>query len=986
MAGRGRAGPSTGRRSPPAGPVAGLLDSLTSSRALSGAVAWRGSLPGAPAEWGDPPHPLPRNLSAALEAASIGRLWSHQAAALEALDRGGHVLTVTPTASGKSLIYVLSTLEAIERDPRARALYLFPFKALEQDQLASLRAFIASAGMEGRVRAAVYDGDTPPAERRRLRARPPEILITNPDMLHMGLLAYHPQWSGFFAGLRYVVVDELHVYRGVFGSHFHHVMRRLARVCRAHGSSPRFIVSSATVGNPAEFASMLLGVDVRVVERSGAPRSPRHFLFVNPPSGSPYTAAAALMEACVRAGMRTIAFTKARTITELLASWLAGAAPDLAGRIASYRAGYLPEDRRAIEARLSRGDLLGVVSTSALEHGIDVGGLDACLLVGYPGSIASAWQRAGRVGRAGRESLVALVALPDALDQYFMRNPEEFFGRGFERAAADPENPVVAARHLVCAGAEIPITEADRAIYPPSAFGLVEALARDGGLVADASTTAWYSLRRRPQRDFGLRAAGEAYAIVEEATSRAIGTVDGVRAFTECHEGALYLHQGQQYEVVELDRVKRRVTARRVERNDYTQVMSEKETEILEVLAARSTRGLSVSLGRLRVTQEFKEYVRRRMSDQARISVHPLDLPPVVFETVGLWWEIPDALGQEAVRRAHHFTGSLHAAEHAAISLIPLLVLCDRNDLGGISYAAHPQTGGAAVFVYDGHAGGIGLAAQGYERIEELLGRTRDLLACCPCAEGCPSCVHSPKCGSGNHPLDKAGARFVLEALLAGGATPAAGDRRPVAVTLRPPGLPEAGRRPAGAGTERTSGRQSGPRLLFFDLETRRSAEEVGGWNRISAMGLALAVVYDAASGEFRTYYEQDVDRLIVELLSADRVVGFNLKRFDYEVLRGYREAAFDRIPTCDLLEEIHRKLGFRLSLDHLARETPGEGKSADGLQSIRWFKEGRLDLVESYCRRDVEVTRRLYEFGRSHGYLLYRDHAQRSVRLPVDW
>ena len=967
-------------RSEPDDSVAALTAALASSRALKDSLIYRGFLPGVPAV----PASLPAGVSssfldlgALLKSAGIEQLYSHQEQALAALASGRDVLTVTPTASGKSLIYMLPTLEALSRRPGARALYLFPYKALEQDQLGSLESMLAASGLSDRVTAAIYDGDTSPRDRRRLKASPPGVLITNPDMLHMGFLPYHEEWSELFANLMYVVVDELHVYRGIFGSHFHHVMRRLARICRRHGSSPRFIASSATIGNPGEFAGSLLGVPLSVIDQSGAPRSGQHFLFVNPGAGSPYTAATSMIESCVRAGFRTIAFTKARRITELLTSWVAAAAPDLAPRIASYRAGYLPSERRDIEGRLARGELLGVISTSALEHGIDIGGLDVCILVGYPGSITSSWQRAGRVGRAGRQSLVALVALPDALDQYFMSNPEEFFDRDFEQVVVDPCNPLIAAQHLICAGAEVPLTEADRSIYAPKVFSLIDQLCQSGGLVQDATGQAWYSLRRNPQRDVSLRSIGASYVILEESTAKAIGTVDGVRAFTECHEGALYLHRGQQFEVIALDLERRRVTARRVRRDDYTQVLSEKETEILEVLASRETAGYRVSLGRLRVTQEFKEYERRRISDRQKISSHPLSLPPLIYETVGLWWEVPAQVQREAAARQMHFMGSIHASEHAAISLFPLLAICDRSDIGGISYPAHPQTGGPTVFIYDGSPGGIGLAARGFEQIEALLDRTRRLIASCPCETGCPSCIHSPKCGNGNHPLDKAGALFVLESLVS--PPPGSDPILPSAGLLKP-----AAERAPAPGTRSQPGLAG--RLLFFDLETRRSAEEVGGWGRIDQMGLALAVVYDESSGVFRTYFEPDVDRLIVDLMSADCVVGFNVKRFDYTVLRGYRDAAFDRIPTCDMLEVIHRKLGFRLKLQGLAEATLGEGKSADGLQSLEWFKLGRMDLIEEYCRQDVDVTRRLFHYGREHGYLLYPDRSGRAVRVPVEW
>jgi DEAD/DEAH box helicase domain-containing protein len=761
--GRSRGGPPE----EPSLSVADLARELAESRPLRGSVAYTGHVPGTPAVWASDDR-IPEGFRQPLAASGIRRLYAHQAEALEALGRGEHLLAVTPTASGKSLIYMLPTLERLAADPAARALYLFPYKALEQDQMASLTALVKSAGLDGEIDVGIYDGDTPPPRRRQMRARPPRVLITNPDMLHMGLLAYHEEWRPFFSNLALVVVDELHVYRGIFGSHVHHVMRRLERVCRRHGSKPQMIASSATIGNPGEFAASLLGVPVTVVQTSGAPRGGRHFLFVNPGSGSPYTAATWLLERCVRAGLRTIAFTKARKITELLTSWVTATAPDLAPRIASYRAGYLPSERREIEKRLAGGQLAGVISTSALEHGIDIGGLDVCILVGYPGSITSSWQRLGRVGRQGGDALVALVALPDALDQYFMSHPREFFERGFERAAADPANPTIAGQHLICAGAEIPLTEEDRALYG-DVFSLVDQLSQPGGgLVRDLEGNAWYALRRSPQRDVSLRAIGAGYTIVEAGTERAIGSVDGVRACLECHAGAIYLHQGQQYEVHELDRERRRVVVRRVTCDHYTQVLSEKETEILEVLGRRDMPGYRVGLGRLRVTQEFKEYVRRRISDQQTLSSHPLDLPPLVYETVGLWWEVPAPLRDEVVADGRHFMGSIHASEHAAISLFPLLLLCDRSDIGGISYPQHPQIGGPAVFIYDGFPGGIGLAARAYDQVDNLLETTRALIASCPCGQGCPSCIHSPRCGSGNHPLDKEGAREVLEGLLRG--------------------------------------------------------------------------------------------------------------------------------------------------------------------------------------------------------------------------
>ncbi len=980
------------RRDRRAETVAGFAEALASSRLLEGAVACTRFVAGAPARRAPPERPFSAELKAGLGAWGVEQLYTHQVDALEAVRAGRHVIVVTPTASGKSLVYMTPTLEMCAAEGAGRALYLFPYKALAQDQARAFESLASACGRNEAAPAAIDDGDTPQSARKRIRSSPPRVLISNPDMLHLGILAYHREWRELLSNLRLVVVDELHVYRGIFGSHLHHVVARLRRICRHYGSDPRFVACSATIGNPGRFAETLLGVPFQVVERSGAPRSGRHFVFVNAADSSPYTLATRLMSEAMDAGWRTIAFTKARKITELIHSWLGQSRPDLAKRVSAYRAGYLPEERRRIEERLASGSLLGVVSTSALEHGIDIGGLDVCILVGYPGSITSSWQRIGRVGRSDRESLVILVGIQDALDQYFMSHPSEFFERGFEPAAADPENPIIASQHLVCAAAELPLTRADSDFYTEPVFGLVGVLTGSGALVAGDREEAWYSLRRAPHRDVNLRSIGEPYLIVEEPGGRAVGSVDGVRAFVECHEGAIYLHQGQQHEVVRLDRERRRIAVRRCDVGYYTQVLSEKETEILTVLEERVEAGYVVRLGEIRVTQEFKQYARRRIADQARLSVHPLDLPPMIYETVGMWLEIPWALSEEMTQEGFHFMGSLHASEHAAIALFPLMAICDRGDLGGISYPRHPQVGGPAVFVYDGYPGGIGLARRGFEMTADLLRRTADQIRACPCEEGCPSCIHSPKCGSGNHPLDKRGSLRLLGALL-----------EPSATAVRPvpsPILPLAPRRSPeksgeGIGPRRPESRSRQPpvslaaearRILVLDVETLRSAEDVGGWGNIRQMGLALAVVYDSIRGAYRTYREADVERLAVQLLSADLVVGFNLRRFDYEVLKPYCEADFTKVRTLDMLEEIRARLGFRLSLGHLAGATLGAAKSADGLESLEWVRQGRMDLVEEYCRRDVEVTWGLYEFGRRHGYLVYLDREERALRCPVGW
>jgi DEAD/DEAH box helicase domain-containing protein len=977
---------------------ASLLESLLDHPRLGRQIVHRQRVEGRAAVWGEPARPLARELVEALEACGIERLYAHQAHGLDLVRAGHDVLVATPTASGKTLLFALAVLESLGERPRGRALLLYPTKALAQDQLAGFRALASGLGGIRPPRFEIYDGDTPPDLRRRIRSDPPEVLITNPDMLHLGILAHHAEWDRFFRDLRFVVLDELHVYRGLFGAHVHHILRRLERVCRARGVSPRWIAASATIGNPEEFARRLLDRDVRVVAESGAPAAAKDVLFVNPIGVSPYTTAVRLLIECIGAGKQTIAFTKARRVTELLYQWLVQAEPALADRVAPYRAGYLPEERRRIEGRLFRGELAAVLSTSALELGIDVGGLDACILVGYPGSLVSSWQRIGRVGRKEREGLVVLVALPDALDQYLVRHPERFFDGVFERATLDPWNPLVAGKHLPCAAAESPLERAEISAAGDAAQRVVDSLVRDGRLVEDADGTKLYALRRRPHREVRVRSAGEPFAIVEAASNRSLGEIDGTRVHHECHPGAVYLHGGRSYVIDELDLERRLVVARRAKVDYFTVVLGDKETEILERHAARRVGPFAVAIGRLRVTVRVREYQKRRLFDGEPITSHPLDVPPRVFETIGLWIEIPPDLPAAFTERRLHFMGGIHAAEHATIGLFPLLAIADRDDLGGISYTGHPQTGTPAIFVYDGVPGGAGLAEQAFAGLERLLALTADLVERCPCEDGCPGCIQSPKCGNGNRPLDKAAAILVLQLATGRSSLDALGVRmhdRPLDAPLpryRPPrprddeSVRRHGVRRAGNLEPEEARRAALGRTVILDVETQRGVDEVGGWGRIERLGLALAVVYDETGQEYRVYREGDVDRLLVDLALADRVVGFNIDRFDLRVLAPYCTFDLSRIATVDMLWEIHSRIGFRLSLDHLARTNLGESKTASGIESLAWWREGRADLVEEYCRKDVELTRRLWQLGRSQGFLLYRDHAERTVRVPVSW
>ncbi len=692
-----------------------------------------------------------------------------EAEGIAAVRRGENVLVTTPTASGKSLIFQVPPLEEALRGGPGHALFLFPLKALGQDQRGKFVRLAELAGLSPEVAGCeIYDGDTPAAKRTAIRKNFPRVVISNPDMLHLAILGSWTAWGPFLADLKWIVLDELHSYRGIFGSHFHHVLQRFLRLCRSVGGNPVIIASSATAANAGEFAETLTGKKFHWITESGAAREGRHFLLFRP-EASPYTTALQLFVRLVSSGLKTIVFTKARRITELMYSWLRRQEPGIAARVASYRAGFLSEERRRIERALFDGKLDGVISTSALEMGIDVGGLDACILVGYPGSMMATWQRSGRVGRGGRgdsgsrESLTAMVAMPDALDQYFLDHPEQFLERPCERLIVDPVNDPVSRAHLVCAAAEMPLAAGDEE-YTGRHTGRIEILLRQGHLLAAAEGDEIFSLRRRPQRSVNLRGSGETFAIV--ADGRTIGTVDGVRVLHECHPGAVYLHAGRQYLVEELQQEERRVIATAADLDYFTTPLTEKETEILEVLEERMDGPLQGWLGRVKVTEWVVGFERKRIHGQETLDQTPLDLPPVMFESVGLWWAAPRAIEETLRRQGEHFLGSLHAAEHTGISLFPILALCDRGDIGGISYPRHPQLGTGAVFIYDGHPGGVGIAARGFQDLPDLLGRVLLLLETCPCEKGCPSCVQSPKCGNGNRPLDKGGAARVLRLLL----------------------------------------------------------------------------------------------------------------------------------------------------------------------------------------------------------------------------
>lgn len=944
-------------------------------------VAHHAILPSCDPKYGNLAAPLPGPLQQCLHSLGVTRLYCHQTLAIDTIRSGQNIVVATPTSSGKSLIYNLAILESLLENPQQHALYLFPIKALSRDQLESLSFLLEHLDADTQLEADIYDGDTTPYRRAKIRQRPPHILLTNPDMLHYGLLPFHNKWEAFFKKLRFIVVDEMHTYRGIFGSHVAQIFRRLQRVCRHYGSEPQFIFLSATIANPEELSRQLLGrhgENIAVIRENGAPQAKRNFLFLDSEmvfSANPTGVAAQIIAHAAEAGLKTIAFTQSRRLTELVHMSVQRMAPHLADRVSSYRAGFLPEERRSIEQRLAGGNLAAVISTSALEMGIDIGGLDLCILVGYPGTVMTTWQRGGRVGRSGQESAILLIPQPDALDQYIIHHPEHFLSSQYEMAITDPKNSEILKAHLPCAAAEIPLHLDE--LEDSELHRITLELARDGKLLEAGEGGRWFSSTLNPQRYVDIRSIGVSYTILKKSEGEKeipLGKNDGIRALKECHPGAIYLHRGETYSVEILDLQKRLIYASPNRAPYFTRVKTDKETEILEVLASKPAGNFIIRLGRLRVTERIHGYERRRLFSQELLGHDSLDLPPQVFETIGFWIEIEPSPAKYIQDAGLHFMGGIHAMEHAVISMFPLFALCDRNDIGGISIPLHPQVRKAAVFIYDGYPGGIGLAARGYEVILPLLEKTKELIGSCTCSEGCPACIHSPKCGSGNKPLDKKASLALLKYLT--------GDwnlnRRPV-----PSDKPDSVEAPL---IQPEPSPWSDLRIGFLDLETQKLADEVGGWQNKHLMRVSVAILYDTATESFHIYREEDIHELVRKLQSLDLVVGFNILQFDYGVLSAYTPFDFHRIPTLDILKELSGKLGFRVSLSHLSKETLGKGKHGDGAQAVTWFREGKWESLIEYCKRDVALTRDLFFHAVEKGHLLYRDRQGRVLRVPMSW
>jgi DEAD/DEAH box helicase domain-containing protein len=718
------------------------------------------------------PADLHPELARSLAGAGIESLYSHQAAAYETAKRTNLILT-SGTASGKSLSFNLPVLDGIAHEPKRRAFYLYPTKALAQDQARKLGELRPPG-----LREAIYDGDTPREDRPSIRRRA-NLVLTNPDMLNVGVLPHHKRWGDFLANLGWVVVDEAHTYRGVFGSHVANVLRRLRRVARVYGAEPRFVLASATIANPGELAERLTGLEFALLDDDGAPRAGREIAMWNPPvieqrtmtRRSAVSEAADLLVELVSRGVRTICFMRSRRGIELINRFASDELArrgqgELAHRIAPYRAGYTPQQRREIESQLASGDLLAVAATDALELGIDVGELDAAICVNFPGTVASLRQMWGRAGRQ-RRGLAVYVAGEDALDQFFCRHPDEFLGRPVESAILDHRSEQIQMQHLVAAAYEAPLGG-----LPEDDEILGEGW-REG---AERLVTMGELRRGRAERyltrsgDFvagriALRSASaDSVAVIDSTSGEMLGNVEAERAFSTVHPGAIYLHLGRSYEVAELDIRSRRAIVKPFEGDYYTQVKKETEVYIEDVQTQRRAFGVELSFGAVSVSEQVIAYQRKRLGDNKVIDIVSLDLPEQDFVTQALWYVIGDRMA--AALPSEVLLGALHASEHGQIAVLPLISMCDRWDIGGLSTNIHHQTASPTIFIYDGHPGGVGITRRGYEEFGRLVGDADRLIRECPCEDGCPSCVQSPKCGNLNEHLHKAGALELMGRML----------------------------------------------------------------------------------------------------------------------------------------------------------------------------------------------------------------------------
>lgn len=765
--------------SAPSTPTSALYKLLDGLARRHRQVVWVQSLPSRPAQFAEPAAPLSAAVSAALKSFGVERLYTHQAVALDRARAGEHTVVVTGTASGKTLCYNLPVLETLHRDPGARALYLFPTKALAQDQLKGLKRFLGEEGDDGApggakrapesgegdlfFRAGTYDGDTPPNLRRRLRDEA-NILLTNPDMLHSGILPHHARWAEFFARLQYVVVDEIHVYRGIFGSHVANVLHRLRRICRHHGSDPVFLCASATIANPRELAERLTGLAFAVVDEDGAPRGTKHFFFWNPPRLGPAgmerrsanAEAREILVKLVRDGYQAIVFVKTRAMTEVLLRDIRGELREdgggLAKKVRSYRAGYLPEERRKIEAALFNNELLGVISTNALELGIDVGSLDAAVIVGYPGTIASTWQQAGRAGRRESESAAVLIGHNAPIDQYLMTNPAYFFERSPEHAVLDRGNPHILLSHLRCAAFEIPLSRKEEPEFGGLTPGILDLL-EEHKHVREIRGRWYYTREDYPAATVSLRNASQnAYTILdasasrdggeEQGKNRVLGTVDEGSAFWQVHPQAVYMHDGETYFVDKLDLGERTAYVHKADLDYYTQAVSDTRVDAAEADLEKTWRRAELCFGPCSVLDKLTMFKKIRFGGRDSLGFGQISLPHTTLRTTGLWLRPhADAL-EKVVRWGRVPADGLQGIANVLSYTVSLHAMCDPLDIG--TAVDMRAVTGPVLYLYDKYPGGLGYAQRAWHLIEEVMRDALALIRRCECDDGCPSCVGSP--------------------------------------------------------------------------------------------------------------------------------------------------------------------------------------------------------------------------------------------------
>ena len=712
----------------------------------------------------DLPEPIQKYL-----ADSRIRLYQHQVLATQRIREGENVLITTPTASGKTLAFNLAIMEALSRDEEATALYIYPAKALANDQLSILKHLETSCSIDFKPN--IYDGDTPRDIRPRIKENS-RLILTNPYMLHL-IMGWHHQWARFYRNLKYVVIDEAHHYRGVFGSNVAFLIRRLRRICNHYGSYPQFILSSATLANPEEFSRNLVGLNFQEVNQDTSPSGKKHFILYNPFAKwgdlSTHQETSNLFQLMVLNDMQTLCFTISRKMAELIAMWakkeLNQHNSELVDRITAYRSGYLASERRKIENGLKTGKLVGVTCTNALELGVDIGSLDGVIISGYPGTMISTWQQAGRAGRGENESLIIMVAFENALDQYLMKHPEFLFHKSHENAVIDLNNKKITHGHLLCATKELPLTVDEFERYFDADFDSLEEL-RQGGIIKETGYGLTYAGRKDPAFSISLdQISSDHFKVFHD--KRLMETMDRQHAYSEAHEGAVLINQGETYIVDSFNLPQRSINVKKMDVDYHTQALKNVDVSIVKELDKRKIGNFEVYFGEVRVTQDFYKY--KTMIYGKTLSTHNLELPPLKYHTRGLWFTIPGMVAdslENIFTKKDAYAGSLHGAEHALISMFPLLVLCDRFDIGGLSTNYHPETGKATIFIYDAYEGGIGLSEKAVEVMEKLVEVTRDMVKSCQCSKGCPTCIYSPKCGNDNKPLHKNGTIFLLDAIL----------------------------------------------------------------------------------------------------------------------------------------------------------------------------------------------------------------------------